>query len=269
MAYDVNNFEEEVIQRSQTIPVLVDFWAEWCGPCKVLSPVLERLARESDGRWNLAKVNTEQFPDIVAECGIQSIPNVKLFFGGRIVAEFVGALPEHAVKQWLRDNLPSRHVAFIESAQKLVHDQQYAKAESLLLPILADEPDNEEAKVLLATAVVFREPGNAQQLLKDVEDPRYGESADAVATMVRLMELQKEPDTLPASAAGQKYAEAVASVATQDFDKALTLFIEVIRKDRYYDDDGARKACIAIFKFLGEEHPITQKHRREFSSALY
>ena len=269
MAYDVDNFEEEVIRRSQTVPVLVDFWAEWCGPCRILSPVLERLAEGSENRWKLAKVNTEQFPDVAAQYGIQSIPNVKLFFEGKIAAEFVGALPEYAVKEWLRKNVPSRHAADIESAKKLIRERRYAEAVNLLVPALGDEPDNQEAKALLAMAEVFRDPEEAQRLLKDVDDPRYGENTETVATMARLVELNKNTEALPDSPYRKQYADALARLAAQEFDKALALFIAMIRNDRYYDDDGARKACIAIFRFLGEEHPITQKHRRDFSSALY
>lgn len=269
MPYDVKNFEEEVIQRSTTIPVLVDFWAEWCGPCRILSPVLERLAEQSGGKWALAKVNTEEFPDVAGQYGIQSIPNVKLFYGGKVVNEFVGALPEYVIAKWLKTNVPSKHQAKIEVAKTLLDDQRPEDARSVLTPILADETDNQEAKALLAKACLFTNPEKAGKLISEVDDPRYGDLAESVKTLVRLTELNNKPELLPVGPSKKTYQEAVAQTVAGDFEKALPLFIDVIRNDRYYDNDGARKACIAIFKYLGEEHPITQKHRREFSSALY
>lgn len=268
MAYDVKNFEEEVIQRSYEIPVLVDFWAEWCGPCRILSPVLERLAQHSD-KWTLAKVNTEEFPDLAAQHGIQSIPNVKLFFEGKVVNEFVGALPEYVIAQWLKTNVPSRHTKAVESAKRLLDEQRHRDAEHILTPVLADEQDNQEVKALLAKACLFTNPERAALFIEEVDDPRYSDIAESVKTLVRMMELHRTPERLPESAVKKLYRDAIAAIVEKDFDRALSLFIEVIRNERYYDDDGARRACIALFKYLGEEHPTTQKYRREFSNALY
>lgn len=101
-----HNFEEDVIQTSHRKPVLVDFWAPWCGPCRILSPTLDKLARESNGTWRLVKINADTFPDLVRRYGVRGIPAVKLFVDGAVKDEFVGALPEHAVRQWLEKALP-------------------------------------------------------------------------------------------------------------------------------------------------------------------
>ncbi|MCH8300958.1 MAG: thioredoxin [Candidatus Marinimicrobia bacterium] len=102
------DFQSDVIEASKTTPVLVDFWAEWCGPCVQLSPTLEKLAEEAGDSWNLLKVNTESQPELAAEYGIRSIPNVKLFVNGEISGEFVGALPEEEIKRWLESNIPDQ-----------------------------------------------------------------------------------------------------------------------------------------------------------------
>ena len=102
------DFQSDVIEASKTTPVLVDFWAEWCGPCVMLSPSLEKLANEAGDSWNLLKVNTESQPELAAEYGIRSIPNVKLFVNGEISGEFVGALPEEEIKRWLESNIPDQ-----------------------------------------------------------------------------------------------------------------------------------------------------------------
>ena len=101
------DFENEVLQRSHSLPVVVDFWASWCSPCRVLGPVIENLAAKAEGRWELVKLNTEQQPQITAEYGIMAIPAVKLFHRGRIVAEFVGRRPAAEIRRWLDDHLPA------------------------------------------------------------------------------------------------------------------------------------------------------------------
>jgi putative thioredoxin len=269
MGLDVHDFEIEVIQRSHDIPVLVDFWAEWCAPCRMLSPILEKLAGQSIGEWTLAKLNTEELPSVAAKYGIRSIPSVKLFHQGKVIGEFVGALPEPHVVQWLKKNLPSINQPKIDEANILIAAGRLAQAQPLLEAVLAEEPANQQARVLLARTNLFENPGQAEQLAEQVDDPQYSEMSDGVKTLARLIMLESDPERLADSPTRREYLAAIADLHKQSFEAALEKFIEVIRTDRYYDDDGSRKACIAIFKFLGEDHPTTQKYRRDFSSALY
>jgi putative thioredoxin len=269
MQFDIHDFETEVIQRSLQIPVLVDFWAEWCGPCRMLSPVLEKLAGQSIGEWALAKVNTEELPDVAREYGIRSIPNVKMFYGGKVVGEFVGALPENMIVQWLKQNLPSRNQSRIDEADTLIAEGEVAEAQASLESILSDEPANQQAQVLLAKTYLFDDPARAMELVEHLDDPQYSETSDAIKTLARLLTLANGAAELQDSPTKQEYLAAISALQSRKFDESLEKFIAVIRNDRYYDDDGSRKACIAIFKILGEEHPTTQKYRRDFSSALY
>lgn len=269
MAYDVSDFQKEVIERSRKIPVLVDFWAEWCGPCKVLGPVLERLADQSDGRWALAKLDTEAHTDIASQYEIQSIPNVKLFVDGEVVDEFVGALPEFQVRRWLQSAIPGKYEKQLKEAETFLAAGNHAATEALLGPVISDEPGNARARVLMAWSVAFSDPSRAASYIENIDDPRYSDILEAVRTFARLYDLAQHLDQLPAGGANEIYRSALQALVAHDFDAAIGHFIEVIRQDRYYDDDGPRKACIAIFKILGEQHSLTQKYRREFSSALY
>ncbi|MBI3194360.1 MAG: thioredoxin [Ignavibacteriae bacterium] len=269
MNHDITDFRTQVLERSFHIPVLVDFWAEWCAPCRMLGPVLERLAQKNVEKWELAKVNTEELQDIAAAYGIQSIPNVKLFSQGQIIGEFSGALPEQMIVQWLEKYLPSKIKHELEEAKALLNTGKIFDAQLLLQNVLAEEPENKEAKVYLAKTQLFESPETASKLIETTDDPKFAEVIEAIKTITRLFELQIKPEYLEEKEIKQKYLEAINAICSQDFDVALEKFIEVIRTDRYYDDDGARKACIAVFKYLGEEHPITLKHRREFGSALY
>ncbi|MDI6767652.1 MAG: tetratricopeptide repeat protein [Bacteroidota bacterium] len=269
MIYDVKDFAAEVVNKSFQVPVLVDFWAEWCAPCRLLGPILEKLASQSGDRWVLAKVNTEELQDVAKVYRVSSIPNVKLFVDGNVVSEFLGALPEYQIVQWLQKVLPGKHRQQIEKAKTLLSENKLVDAEVLLQDIFKAEPDNQEVRILLAKTIVFVEPHKASELVKDVSDSKYSELAETIHTISRLLQIQANSATLPESPTKGMYLSAVSDTALQNFNGAIEKFIRIIRNDRYYDDDGARKACIAIFKYLGEEHETTLKYRRDFSSALY
>ncbi len=267
---DITDFQSEVLELSKRIPVLVDFWAEWCGPCKILGPVLERLAAKHEGQWELKKLNTEEFPDVAGQYDIRSIPNVKLFVNGEVVNEFVGALPETSIERWLQSALPDRHAAELDLAEQLLRQQDYEQARTLLEPIVSQSQDHERGRVLLATALLSSDRKRSLQLLESIDaSSKYFELADAVRSMDQLLLKSENPESLPEAPVRQRYAVAINWAAEGKYDEALEEFISVIREDRYYDDDGARKACIAIFKYLGEEHEVTLRHRREFGNALF
>jgi putative thioredoxin len=235
----------------------------------MLSPVLEKLAGQSIGEWALAKANTEELPDVARQYGIRSIPNVKMFYGGKVIGEFVGALPENMVVQWLKENLPSRNQSRIDEADALIAGGKIAEAQASLASILSDEPANQQVMALLAKTYLFGNPSRAMELVEHLDDPQYSETSDAIKTLARLLTLGNDSAQLQDSPTKQGYLAAISALRSRKFDESLEKFIAVIRNDRYYDDDGSRKACIAIFKILGEEHPTTQKYRRDFSSALY
>ena len=269
MVHDVQDFQKEVLDRSRTVPVLVDFWAEWCGPCRILGPTLERLAASADGRWVLAKLDTEAFPDIALQYGIRSIPNVKLFVDGKAVNEFVGALPEPAIREWLKKAIPPKKVAEVERAQELLQSLRFDEARRLLEPAVASDPGNHQASTLLAKALFFSDPERAVRTVEGIEaDSEYYDLAEAVRVFHDLG-ARIARNALPEGPARESYTEAARDLLKGDFDSALAKLIEVVREDRYYDDDGARKICIGIFKYLGEEHPTTLKYRKEFNRALF
>ncbi len=266
MNYEVNDFNEDIIKRSKSIPVLVDFWAEWCAPCRILGPTLEKLAKKYKDIFQLVKVNTDENQEIAAKYGIRSIPNVKLFINGEVADEFTGALPEPAVEQWLKKAIPGKNAVEIERAKDLIYKGESNKASALIEKLLKAEPDNSELKILLAKTLLFREPETAEKLAVESEnDINYSETIESIKTIAHLFSL----NGINGNGAAVEYKSAIAELKKKNFDSALEKFIDVIKTDRSLDDDGARKACIAIFKFLGEENEITLKHRREFGSALY
>lgn len=271
--HDVTDFQTEVIDRSAELPVVVDFWAAWCGPCKALGPVLEKLAGEAAGRWQLAKVDTEAHPRVAADHAIRSIPAVKLFVDGKVVSEFVGALPEETIRQWLDEMLPGPAADRLREARELLAvggAEQTGRARGLLEEILAEEASNEEASVLLAEALLFDDAEAALTLLEEMSSGlKLGDRVETLRTIARLLSLLPAGDGLDDSPAKDAYVEAIGALARRDFDTALEGFIEVAGRDRSLDDDGARNACLAIFTLLGDEAAATREYRKRLARALF
>jgi len=157
MEYEITDFQNDVLEASADEPILVDFWAPWCGPCRQLSPVLESLA-EASNDWTLAKVNVDDHQEAAQAYGVRGIPAVKLFVDGEAVAEFTGAKPEHAIKKWLEEHLPSEEKNRIENARAALEEGNHEEAEQLLWPVLEDDPDHDEAQVLMARILAFKDP---------------------------------------------------------------------------------------------------------------
>ena len=268
MNYEVKDFQIEVIEKSYDKPVLVDFWAEWCAPCKILGPVIEKLAKENEENWDLVKVDTDKNQKVAMKYGIRGIPNIKLFRNGEVINEFTGALPESAIKDWLKKSIPSKFADQIEHAKIYLKNGDLTTAKVMLEEIHKGDLNNSEVKILLAKILLFENQKEALRLIQNVDGNLENiEIAESIITVAQL--LNRDVNSFSNSDVKQKYIAAIDDIRKQDFDSALTQLIEIIRTDRNYDDDGARKVCIAIFKFLGEDHDITQKHRRDFGSALY
>jgi putative thioredoxin len=265
----VTDFQRDVIDRSLSVPVLVDFWAEWCGPCKILGPVLERLAAGAAGRWVLATLDTEAHPRVAADWGIRSIPNVKLFVDGAVVDEFTGALPEHAVLQWLERAIPAPSAKTIRMARELLARGDAAAAEAAIRPLYDADPSVPEARIVFARSILLRDPSKAVELVRGLEEPLWAEELETIATVARAGAIAGGAGPLPESPVRERYIAAARSMHAGEYDAALEAYIGIIREERMYDDDGSRKACLAIFRLLGEEHDVTLRHRREFGSALY
>ncbi|MEJ2613996.1 MAG: thioredoxin [Ignavibacteriaceae bacterium] len=270
MNYEVQDFQKDVIERSKNIPVLVDFWAEWCGPCKMLGPILEKLAEKNKDKWALAKLDTDNNQEIAMEYGIRGIPNVKLFVNGKVADEFTGALPENMVEKWLKKAIPSKNQEQLESAKILFAEHRNDDAKKVLQNFLTVEPENEEAKLLLGKILVFEDSEKALKLVQNVDGSAENyEQVESIQTIAELLKRLNSKEFFPEAPIKNDYVSAIQNLKAKDFDSALEKFIEVIREDRTYDNDGARKACIAIFKYLGEENEITLKHRKDFGRALY
>ena len=263
---DVSNFEEQVLQASREKPVLVDFWAPWCGPCRQLGPILERLADEPGAPFTLAKLNTDEDQATAMRYGIRSIPAVKLFVDGEVVDEFIGALPEAQVRAWLQGAIPSETRRLVQEARDALAGGDDAQAEALLEEAMALEPANAEAAVLLAKLVVLKDPARATQL-SHTHGANYAE-AEAIRRVAEAL-TDGVPSDLAEDPARAPYEAAVAALQDGDTEVALTQLVDSIRRNRHFDDDAARKLALALFSVLGDKDPLTQRHRRALERALF
>ncbi len=265
------NFQKDVIEASQETPVVVDFWAEWCAPCKVLGPILEKLDQEANGAWRLVKVNTEQYPQLSAQYGIRGIPAVKMFYGGEVIAEFVGALPEAQVRRWLEEHIPTESKQLVAEAQSSLQTGDSKQARKLLEQAVSKDSSNVEAKVYLAQLLFQAEPEHAAELVEQTpeEHPLF-QTAEAVRTLHRL---HTERDAILKAAADneawRRYLNGIQALQKRDYETAIKSWIDTLLVDKSVDDDGPRRACVALFTLLGQQHELTQRYHRAFTSALF
>ena len=277
---DVNeeNFEKEVLERSTEVPVMVDFWAEWCGPCKVLGPVLEKLADEYAGEFILAKVNVDENQGLAGAFGIQGIPAVKLFKDGDLASEFTGALPEPMLREFLSKFLPTAADKQALEAQALEEEGKTAEAKALYQTILESDPNH--AKALLGLGRLAMNEGDSATALEHLDKvpmvaderkeadrliARLNLQAGGTANEAALREKVKvEPNNIAA-----RFELAQALAGAEKYEEALNEFLTIVKADREFQDDGARKAIIQIFEVLGPDDPLTDKYRSELAKVLF
>lgn len=273
MNQNVIDLKRDVIDASFKQPIVVDFWASWCAPCRMLGPILEKLAKQANGRWRLVKIDTEAQPDIAMQFRIQSIPAVKMVSEGQLVAEFVGALPEPQVVKWLNENLPTKSKNAVEQAMQAIELGDVNRAKQLLKYAIDQDASNLDAKVMLARLIFLENPDKAISLTESIDEshPMF-DQIQAVRNLHRILNASKE---IIQEAQKQKteawtlYAKGIDAFKKHDYGKALESWIESIIIDRQVDNDGARRASVALFKILGNEHELTKKYHRRFSSALF
>lgn len=271
MSFELTDFQKDVIDACRVKPVVIDFWAPWCGPCKQLGPVIEKLEGEAKGKWKLVKINTDRHPELATQFNVRGIPSVKMVFEGEIIAEFTGAKPEPMIRNWLKENLPDS-VGEEAGWEERVNEKLAAGDRKAALKAAekhAKDPDD----ALSARIAMLHLPGSikkAEKWIENIDEKlKFEIEIESLNTVKRLERVNRSEIRLNGSDITSTYQKAVQDLFDEKFEEALEGFIQCLQVDRTIDEDGPRKACIAIFQMLGDVHPLTQRYRRIFSMSLY
>ncbi len=272
------NFEREVIAASREMLVLVDFWAPWCGPCRMLGPVLERLESTMAGQFKLVKVNSDESPALSAEYGVRSIPYVVAFRDGAPVDQFVGALPEGQIRAFLDRLLPKPGESMLSTAAQCRERGDLAGEIDALRAALAVNPALEPARIAYVRALVRdARPGDAEQAFAPlVERARTDRDLAALAVLIEAAKAAGAPGADEDAAASvaaapddleRRYRYAKQLIAQSRWQPAMDELLGIIVRDRGFHDDQARKDMIAVFA-LCDDRALVSEYRRRLGAAL-
>lgn len=276
---DASTFERDVIERSRQVPVVVDFWARWCGPCRMLGPLLDQLAHERQGAFVLAKVDIDRSPELADRYDVQSVPAVKAFRQGQVTHEFVGLQPLPQLRRWLDQVAPdATEQAALEAARLQASDP--ARAEALYREVLAKRPRHELAAVGLAGLLIARgDDEAARDVLRPVlPGTDHRDEIERLEAVLALRALGRaagtEADARAALAANPDDAEAryrlgCALAAAGRYPDALEALLEAARRDKKLGQGKVREAMVQVFFALGPRDPLSDRYRSELARTIY
>jgi putative thioredoxin len=278
-------FARDVLEASNETPVLVDFWAPWCGPCRVLGPMLEKLERDYDGRFRLVKVDSDQNPELSAQFGVRSIPYVVAFVDGKPVNAFVGALPESQLRAFIDQVVPNPSEIQRRKAAGLRAAGDATGATTSLRSAIALDPDNDAARLDLAHLLLDDTAGTDPQRLAEVKEvlahvSRRLQTSPAVTALRTRVEALESSATLPSEVAllariqndgadlQARLDLANRQIAQRRFEPALEQLVAIVEQDRGFQDDVARKTMLAVFDLAADEQELVVRFRRRLAAAL-
>jgi len=276
----IQDFQALVLENSFKQPVLVDFWADWCQPCKTLMPMLAKLAEEYAGKFHLAKVDTEAQQELAAHFQIKSLPTMKLFVNGQLVDERMGALPEPEIRAFIDKYLTSEADEIMTAARNASQEGRSEEAMELMNQALAKDPANSDLKIDVAQIIMTQgDTDSAVALLDSLDDD--GKKKDSAIKLRAEIEMANRLKNLPpideieqTLASNPDDLEALVNksnhlIAHNEYAQAMECLLRVMTLDRQFQDDAGRAGLLALFDMLGGDHPDVQKYRRKMFTLLH
>ena len=251
------DFQKDVIERSYEIPVVVDFWAPWCGPCRILGPVIEKVAEEQPGKWELVKVNTEDHEELAQRYRIMSIPNVKMFYQGEIRHEFLGALPKAKIEEWLEKVLPSPGLMALDRFLQQNADPSVVDLEKLH----EQYPESNEIAFVLSQILLWEYPERSLELVSRIKmgSPFYQKSEF----------IREIAGFLMTSTEDERINHIKQLLKQSNLSEAIPAMIGLLHEDNKIFDGRLSKAATGIFNILGNHHPLTKEYRKKLDMTLW
>ncbi len=264
------DFEYQVLAYSQHIPVVVDFWAEWCVPCRTLGPMLERLTLEAGGTFRLAKVNVDQNQNLSLRYNVRSIPAVKAFRDGKMVSEFVGMQPEPKLKEWLRALAPSSTDLLLEKGLSLISEGEWVSSQEAFQEILKVNPDSAPALFGLAKSILAQgQVDEAQRILQSLPPSREFARAEALLPLTQALIRQQNGENNHDQPLEAAYQRALRLILRGNIPASLDGLLDILREDKYFRDGEVRQVILGLFELMGDENPVTRQYRQELASVLF
>jgi len=267
---DESDFQYEVLQYSTQVPVLVDFWAEWCVPCRVLGPKLEDLARQGEGSFRLAKVNVDENPRLAKRFKIRNIPAVKAFVDGNVVAEFSGVISDEALQDLIRRLAPAPEDLEYAKGQNLMKLGDYLEAEDSFREFLSMRPNHPGALLGLVRALLFQGKGEeAQSLLRRFPASSEYSTAQLLKPVAKAYAEFQGGDIQSDDPLEAAFRNGIRLAKRGNILAALDGFLDILRKDRNFRKGQVKDVFVGLLALIGEEHPEARQYRKDLSAALF
>ena len=265
-----SDFEYEVIAYSNQAPVIVDFWAEWCRPCKTLTPILEKLAFEAQGTFRLAKVNVDDNPNLALRFEVRSIPNVKAFRDGHVVSEFLGLVPEPRVREFIRNLAPSQIDLLLEKGQSQLEATDWLSAGKSFTQFLEKSSDNPAGLLgLLKSYLMQGLYADAKNIIDEFPASQEYANMEILRPLYDALTMGMSNVSLNDNPLDAAFRNAIRLIQRGNLAAAMDGLIDILRQDKHYHDDDARKVLVALFEVLGDNQSLTQQYRRELAMVLF
>jgi putative thioredoxin len=276
----LSSFEGDVIEASLEVPVLVDFWAPWCGPCKALGPVLEKLEREYGGRFRLVNVNSDTNPELVSSFALKSIPYVVAFVDGNAVAQFMGAQPEAYVRAFLDRLIPNPGEIEHRSAREALAKGQVSVADDFLGNALALDPSNDGARLDVIALLLDRDDLDSARFHHCLLSTNAANQSTYAAVQARYEAACRAAELPSADALAQRIERdgddlaarldlAEVHIARRDFAPALDQLLEIVRRDRNFKEDVGRVKMLEVFEMAASQPELVDRYRTQLSAILF